>query len=262
MTRTEAARERLGSIGLKSKSRPKAARGAVLRIKAEVGMRNAVSLLCSVFCVLPSAFYLLILAACHSAPRTTMPSGGTTYFPQTGHTVQGPFGAYFQARGGAESFGYPITEEFLQHGLVVQYFEKVRMEYHPENPPRYRVQLGLLGETLGRREPPIPVSHAPLAFNRSHRYYPQTGHTLAQPFLAYYDAYGGLDRFGYPLSEPYRFPGALVQDFQRARLMSWEGEIQIADWGRMLLTAALDDDPLLDRYAGFVYTLDTLKPIQ
>lgn len=180
---------------------------------------------------------MAILVACHPASQWVVASDDALYFPWTGHIVRGSFLAYFQAHGGVENFGYPITEEFPWHGLVVQYFEKVRMEYHPENPPRYRVQLGLLGEKLGRREPPIPSSQVPLAFDRSRRYYPQTGHMLARPFLAYYDAHGGLDRFGYPLSEPYRLQGTLVQDFQRARLISRDGKVQIADWGWIFLAA-------------------------
>ncbi|MEA3345243.1 MAG: hypothetical protein U9Q78_03215 [Chloroflexota bacterium] len=204
--------EEVGGIELKSKSRPKAA--------------------CWILLFLAE---MVMLGACHPGPHRVTRSEGAIYFPQTGHTVQGPFLVYFQAHGGSESFGYPITGEFLHHGLWVQYFEKARMEYHPENPPRYRVQLGLLGERLGRREPPIPPSYAPLALDRSRRYYPQTGHTLSQPFLAYYDARGDLDRFGYPLSEPYRLHGILVQDFQRARLILKNEEIQIADWGRAFL---------------------------
>ncbi len=210
-------------IEMKSESRPKAAWWVVLCLIGAV--------------ILP----ILGGAACHPASHPVVPCDDAIYFPQTGRTVQRPFRAYFQAHGGVESFGYPITEAFLQHGLVVQYFEKVRMEYHPQNPPRYIVQLGLLGETLGRREPPIPPSYAPPAFDRAQRYYPQTGHTLAQPFLAYYDAHGGLDRFGYPLSEPYHLNGALIQDFQRARLMARGGEIQIADWGRMLIGQQVDE---------------------
>ena len=189
---------------------------------------------------------MAILAGCEPGPPAVVPPEGSVYFPQTGHSVRGPFRAYFQTHGGSNSFGYPITQEFLRHGLVVQYFEKVRMEYHPENPARYRVQLGLLGETLGRREPPIPAFRAPPAFDPSRRYYPQTGHTLTQPFLAYYDAQGGLDRFGYPLSEPYRLHGLPVQDFQRARLIARQGEIETADWGCMFLIARPEDALHLD----------------
>ena len=217
-------RRHVRAIALESENRLKAASWAIICLAA-----------------------MAILAACQPAPPAVMPPDGSIYFPQTGHSVRGPFRAYFQAHGGTESFGYPITEEFLRHGLVVQYFEKARMEYHPENPPRYRVQLGLLGETLGRREPPIPPHRAPPAFDPSRRYYPQTGHTLTRPFLAYYDAQGGLDRFGYPLSEPYRLHGALIQDFQRARMISRDGEIQIADWGRMFLGP---HSSIQDRYPG------------
>jgi len=177
----------------------------------------------------------MILVSCRGAQHMPVSCEGGIYFPQTGYKVQEPFCTYFRTYGGVESFGYPITSAFLRHGLMVQYFEKARMEYHPENPPRYRIQLGLLGEALGRREPPIPSSCVPLAFDRSRRYYPQTGHTLPQPFLAFYDAHGGVDRFGYPLSEPYCPRDTLVQDFQRARLILRGDEIDIADWGRVLM---------------------------
>ncbi|MBX6341055.1 MAG: hypothetical protein IRY97_01245 [Thermomicrobiaceae bacterium] len=42
-------------------------------------------------------------------------------------------------------FGYPISEEFQQNGVTVQYFERARFEWHPENPDPYKVLLGLLG---------------------------------------------------------------------------------------------------------------------
>ena len=173
---------------------------------------------------------MAILASCH--PKATI--GACTHgphFPQTGYAVQDPFCNYFQDHGGTENFGYPIADKSLQNGLVVQYFEKVRLEYHPEHPPRYRIQVGLLGETLGRREPPIPMFRVPLSFNPSSHYHPQTGHSVGQPFLAYYENHGGLTRFGYPLSESFYHQGTLTQDFQRARLMFLGGRIFIADWG-------------------------------
>ena len=33
------------------------------------------------------------------------------------------------------------------------------------------------------------------------RFYRETGHTLAAPFVAYFDAHGGLPIYGYPLTE-------------------------------------------------------------
>ena len=41
-------------------------------------------------------------------------------------------------------FGYPLTKVFLAGGTRVQYFERARFEYHPENTPPYDVELGLL----------------------------------------------------------------------------------------------------------------------
>jgi len=70
------------------------------------------------------------------------------YFPETRHSVRGSFLAYFDRAGGLYSFGYPISEPFDQDGLWVQYFQRARFEFHPGNPPAYRVQLGLLGDEL------------------------------------------------------------------------------------------------------------------
>jgi hypothetical protein len=50
-------------------------------------------------------------------------------------------------------FGYPISEEFTEGGYIVQYFERARFEWHPENTgTSYEVLLGLLGrEVYDRR---------------------------------------------------------------------------------------------------------------
>ena len=87
------------------------------------------------------------------------PREGATYFTETGHNVGGTFLEYFGANGSQEIFGLPLTEEFDEPGadggatLRVQYFQRARMEHHPElaGTP-YEVQLGLLGtEELRRR---------------------------------------------------------------------------------------------------------------
>jgi len=60
-------------------------------------------------------------------------------FPQTKHTVKNAFYDYWVNHGGVASFGYPLTEEFdlatFDGGgktFTVQYFERNRLEYHPE----------------------------------------------------------------------------------------------------------------------------------
>jgi len=171
-------------------------------------------------------YLALALAIILSFILTTAGEAQTTqvrYFPETGHTVQGPFLTFFENRGGLEIFGYPLTEQFNEGGLVVQYFQRVRMEWHPENPEPYKVQLGLLGDWLGHREPPLPSSQIPRNNPRC-RYFPETGHAVCYAFLSYYDRKGGLDIFGYPISPLKIENGRIVQYFQRAR-MEWHPEL-------------------------------------
>jgi len=90
---------------------------------------------------------------------------GCEFFPQTGHNVCGEFRTYWHRYGldfgepgvtGRESlalFGFPISEPFeekLEDGKIytVQYFERARMEIHPENPAPYRILLGRLTADL------------------------------------------------------------------------------------------------------------------
>lgn len=92
------------------------------------------------------------------------------YFPETGHAVGGAFLRYWEQNGGLDVFGLPISEEFdevLPDGGTyrVQYFERVRMEYHPEHAGTPdEVQLGRLGAALLYNEArpdtiqPVPTS--------------------------------------------------------------------------------------------------------
>lgn len=85
-----------------------------------------------------------------------------TFYPQTGHRLCFGFQDYWNANGGLPIFGYPISEEFTENGLTVQYFERARFEFHPANSDAYKVQLGLLGsnaaQTAGVSRGPVPQS--------------------------------------------------------------------------------------------------------
>ncbi|MCL5257113.1 MAG: hypothetical protein M1319_04875 [Chloroflexi bacterium] len=81
------------------------------------------------------------------------------YFPETQHTLSNGFLRYWTQNNGEEIFGLPISEEmdFVNQStgehLVVQYFERARLEYHPglKGTP-FEVQLGLLGRELLQRK--------------------------------------------------------------------------------------------------------------
>ncbi|HWQ16010.1 MAG TPA: hypothetical protein VNL77_24635 [Roseiflexaceae bacterium] len=81
---------------------------------------------------------------------------GARFFPQTGYGVSGRFLQFWEQNGALPVLGYPISgelQETLADGQVhtVQYFERARLELHPQHAGTpYEVQLGLLGRALYR----------------------------------------------------------------------------------------------------------------
>ncbi|MDQ5826476.1 MAG: CAP domain-containing protein [Chloroflexota bacterium] len=68
------------------------------------------------------------------------------YFNETGHSLGGAFLSFWKANGGVRVLGFPITEPIQEGGWTVQYFERARMEYHPEKAKQgFGVELSLLG---------------------------------------------------------------------------------------------------------------------
>lgn len=176
-----------------------------------------------------------------SQSQTVTQSSQVRYFPETGHTVGGRFLQYWQANGGLAVFGYPLTNEVHEQGRTVQYFERQRFEYHPEQPRPYDVLLGRLGAELleqqgidWREQPTSPGQAAGCT------YFALTQHNLCNQragtgFLTYWTTHGlqfdtqvrpsyaeSLALFGLPLTEPYNATNSSgdrvqVQWFERAR---------------------------------------------
>ena len=124
----------------------------------------------------------------------------TRLFPDTGRSVEGRFLDYWEDHGGLAINGFPLTEardEVLEDGRTyrVQWFERIRLEYHPENPAPYRVLLGQFGRRIHGGADPA-VSAQPGA-----RYFGETGHNVSGGFLTYWEDNGGLAQFGFPLTE-------------------------------------------------------------
>jgi len=75
------------------------------------------------------------------------------WFTQTNHAVANGFKVFWDKNGGQQRYGLPLTEEYRDASLidgkvrVVQYFERTRLEYFPEN----QGHVGEVQETsLGR----------------------------------------------------------------------------------------------------------------
>jgi hypothetical protein len=86
-------------------------------------------------------------------PRTEPVSGGR-YFTQTGQLLQGNFYEFWLNHGGERRFGYPISpsEDMVNptdgKTYLTQWFQRGRMEWHPDLPPRDRMVLGTIGSEL------------------------------------------------------------------------------------------------------------------
>ena len=149
------------------------------------------------------------------------PNPGCDFFIETGHNLCHGFRAYWWQYGGLPIFGYPITEELQENGHTVQYFERARFEWHPgEWPGRYDVELGLLGAMLADAKNlrgTAPFQQAGPSHTAGSVYFTGTGHNLGGGFKSYWDAFGGLAIFGYPISEELQENGVTVQYFERQR---------------------------------------------
>ncbi|HEX7102668.1 MAG TPA: beta-galactosidase [Nitrolancea sp.] len=146
------------------------------------------------------------LASVQAAPSSPDDLLMPRYFPETGFWVQGQFRQYWETHGGLFVQGYPITGVFKQDGFYRQYFERAVFEYHPEfaGTP-YVVELARVGADLTQSrsgETPFkPIG----AFDNSndHVYYPETQHSLNYGFKTFWNDNGGLQNFGYPISEEF-----------------------------------------------------------
>lgn len=74
------------------------------------------------------------------------------------------------------------------------------------------------------------------------RYFPETGHTVTPLFRGFYEDYGGLAVFGYPLTESFFSPDdrAWIQYFQNARL-------ETQGYGEKVMVSPLPMDLLIER---------------
>ncbi len=170
---------------------------------------------------------LVSSAAPISAPSVRAQSEGRLY-PQTGYTLAPEFIPFYDANGGIPLFGYPVTEAYTEGGYLIQWTERQRLEWHPENAGTpYEVQIGLLGNELTKGLNGPSFSSALHAMTSDPQqsspgnttiYFPETGQTVAEPFASYWQQKGGLAIFGYPISSLYTDDtGLQVQWFQRAR---------------------------------------------
>ena len=173
------------------------------------------------------------------------------YFAETGHNLKSPFLDFFDTWGGVDVLGYPRTEEMFVDTRRVQYFQRVRLEYHPDQAGTAQaVQVSLLGDALTADRRPFPTA-TPVEGAADLRYFPEVRHTVKGPFLRAFESRGGLTVLGYPISEELQESNGdgsgqtyTMQYFQRARL---EYHPEAAGTPNEVQLGLLGDQALRDR---------------
>ena len=169
------------------------------------------------------------------------------YFPETRHWVQGEFLEFYESVPNPELvFGYPISVPFREstRGRLVQYFERARFEYMPDNPPELRVQLTELGRLMYTSKKPSLITES----STDCRNFPEMKTQVCYAFLDFFEANGGIAQFGYPISNFEIHDGLIVQYFQRARF-EWHRElpegqrVQLTDLG-VKYFSVIKEDPI------------------
>lgn len=81
----------------------------------------------------------------------TIPNG-CEHFVQTRQVLCEPLLSYWRSNGGVDRFGLPLTalrKETIEGWTgAVQYFERARLELHPEAPSTDQIQIGRLGSAI------------------------------------------------------------------------------------------------------------------
>ena len=197
------------------------------------------------------------------------------FFPETGHHLSGDLLTNWLEHGDFTIYGFPITEPISEDGRIVQYFERARLEWWPENREDHPDWV-IIGSHLGiwkaqqvrDRAPFLPVRLENYNPEDGYYYFEETGHTLANGFKEFWDKHGGLPVFGYPISEEFEENGFVVQYFERARF-EWhpenagtQYEVLLGHLGREYVERrGIDTDPVKRdegavEYDAGVFTLD------
>src|SRR5689334_12080151 len=97
------------------------------------------------------------------------------------------------------------------------------------------------------------------ASQEADRYFPQTQHLVRGPLLAFFDRFGGLDRWGQPLTEQYDEGGRINQVFERGALQydPATGGVWARAIGSELVAAHAVQPPVAPAGDGSVFVAET-----
>lgn len=149
------------------------------------------------------AFVLSVLLAT-VPPSTIQAQDDRRCFAETGFCISGPILHFWERNGGIAVFGMPKTAQYAEtiegNHLQVQWFERARLEVHPEHAPPFDVLMGHLGrieleDTMATTDwqPPSPQEQTDgcLAFS-------ETGYAICDQHIREAYLSGGIELDGQP----------------------------------------------------------------
>ena len=162
---------------------------------------------------------------CWEVPGSQIPPEPTpeeAWVAPTGYAVSGPWLDFFRSHGDIDYIGNPrspVVADPLDASQCIQYFQRVVLEWHPDNPPEYRIQRRLLATEMGT-DAAAPPEAAAKANGSNYWFFPKgdrgLGHAVSNyapdgswiGFKSYFDMHGREDAFGYPMEAPAKVTGA------------------------------------------------------
>ena len=184
--------------------------------------------------------------------ETPVDSGSLTttgrYFGDTGHNLKAQFLAKWQATGGRDGIGAPISEERYQEDVgVVQTFQAVSLVYDPGLEAPWDVQATRVPPEVRRALAPVSARKKVTGASGKGQYFEQSGHTLSGAFQTFWESHGDLTVIGMPTTEPFRDAntGSERQVFERAVLeLGRDGVVRFLPIAAQVAeTAGLLSDP-------------------
>jgi hypothetical protein len=176
---------------------------------------------------------------------STQAQDNARYFYETGHWVQGEFLVYYDSSPYATLlYGFPTTQEFTDNlGKRVQYFQKARFEYNPNAPAGKRITLTALGVLVYQPQNVKPADHFPTNTPECSPYTSKDFGTfyVCYAFRDFYNRYGGLAQFGYPITNYVREGNLYVQYFERARF-EYHPELSSNNWVKLTNIGSIQFD--------------------
>src|SRR5262249_30509771 len=105
---------------------------------------------------------------------------GQRCFSETGFCIDGRIREVWEQNAGLPVSGRPVTRQQREtiegRTLQAQWFERTRLELHPENARPYDVLLGRLGADRLAQQSRDPFTFAKSGAQNGCRFFPETGH--------------------------------------------------------------------------------------